>query len=147
FRPAAHRLQRRGGGQPAEAPALAVDPTVVASVQLFVETLALALAQAGEKDEEAGESDFGRRLLIADGGNVSDRSRPLAQRARIGIALRVGPESGAVAEYARRLAVPYAVHGSPPWPCSIRPPSAQVKAGTIAVVRRETRGTSAANAV
>src|SRR5206468_11799293 len=93
------------------------------------ETLALALAQAGEKDEQAGEGHLGRRLLVARGSPAGDRARPLAQRARIGIALRVGPEPGAVAEYARRLAVPYAVHGSPPWPRSIRPPSAHVKAG------------------
>jgi len=83
-------------------------------VQLFVETLALALAQAGEEDEQAGEGDFGHRLLVARGSPVRDRARSLAQRARIGITLRVRPEPGAVAEYARRLAVPYALHGSPP---------------------------------
>src|SRR5262249_14144554 len=114
FRPAPDRLQRRARARQAEAPALAVDPTVVASVQLLVETLALALAQAGEKDEEAGEGGLGRPLLVARGSPVRERARSLAQRARIGITLRVRPEPGAVAEYARRLAVPYAVHGSPP---------------------------------
>jgi len=83
-------------------------------VQLFVETLALALAQAREEDEQAGEGDLRRRLLVTPGSTVGNGARSLAQRARIGITLRVRPEPGAVAEYARRLAVPYALHGSPP---------------------------------
>src|SRR5207248_9913169 len=90
-----------------------------------------ALAQAWQEHQKSRERRLGGRELIAGRSALRHHPRPFAERARVGIALRVGPEPGAVAEYAGRLAVPYAVHGRSPRWTSIRPPSANVKAGTI----------------
>jgi hypothetical protein len=85
-----------------------VDPTVVAGVQLLVETLPLRLAQPRQEREETVERDLrGGRLL---GGRGRYGPRALTQRARIGITVLVGPEPGALAESAGWLAVPYGVH-------------------------------------